>query len=128
MHLMEDAPEKVRLMACPMPPVKHEGSDEPPKQPFADRWHRSCDSEQRPVLQPLVPCDSGNEHDADLNQVQKGRADVPPRSFRQFSAWKNPFGPKKQDCSCDDHHDWYHGLRSPPVAESCGYQLPIGGD
>jgi hypothetical protein len=92
MNLVTNAPQKVGIVTCAVPPVKNESADEPSQQTLRHRSHRSRNVKNRPTLRPTVPRDASEQDDAHLARIQECCAGIPSGSFRQFPSGKYTLG------------------------------------
>jgi hypothetical protein len=84
--LMENTPKKIDVVAGAVPPIKYEGSNEPPYKALNKRWYGMSDVKEGPLVHPTIPCDASEKNDSHLTAIQECRARVPARDFRQLAA------------------------------------------
>src|SRR5262249_50859237 len=108
MNLVKRTPQKVAGMTSAMPPVEDEGADEPGKQ--ASEWSRNMagDLKDRPAMEPLIPCVTGEDDDAELRGIQESGSREPGRRIRKVSAGKDSFEKDQDERSEEDDAELQH--------------------
>lgn len=104
MNLVTDSPEKIGLVACPMPPVEDECPDEPTEQTFQHRILKCREVKEKFAVHPTIPGYTSQEHDSDLTSVEKSGAQIPGGSFRKFAAGRDALPSEEKNAHCNNQN------------------------
>lgn len=108
-ELVAEPPEPYGLVAPAVPPVLNEGRNKVGNEPLADRREVAAQAENRPFLQPAVPRETCENHDAELDKIYEDDSRPPVRDFGQRPRRPKSLDPKQgggdDDKQTNDHSD-----------------------
>lgn len=97
MELVAEPPEEGGFVADAVPPVVNKGGDEIGDQRGCGSWQIPGEMEQAEMTEPTVPCESGQDDDAGLGDIEEDDAPPPAADLGECRAGTEALDDDKDD-------------------------------